>query len=47
MRAVGQGRGAHTASEWYHPGGRDLGLKRILLSLLLLMRDAGLARGSL
>ena len=43
--AGGQGRGAHTPSEWYHPGGRDLGLKRIMLTLFLLMRDADLARG--
>jgi tripeptide aminopeptidase len=43
--AGGQGRGAHTPSEWYHPGGRDLGLKRIFLTLVLLMRDAALARG--
>jgi tripeptide aminopeptidase len=37
--AGGQGGGAHTPQEWYKPEGRDLGLKRILLTLLLLMRD--------
>lgn len=40
--AGGQGGGAHTAAEWYHPEGRDLGLKRIFLTLCLLMRDAEL-----
>ncbi|HSW50457.1 MAG TPA: M20/M25/M40 family metallo-hydrolase, partial [Bryobacteraceae bacterium] len=38
----GQGGGAHTPSEWFHPRGRDLGLKRIMLTLGLLMRDAAL-----
>jgi acetylornithine deacetylase/succinyl-diaminopimelate desuccinylase-like protein len=37
--AGGQGGGAHTAAEWFHPEGRDLGLKRILLTLVLLLRD--------
>ncbi len=36
--AGGQGGAAHTPSEWYHPEGRDLGLKRILLTLVLTMR---------
>jgi acetylornithine deacetylase/succinyl-diaminopimelate desuccinylase-like protein len=36
--AGGLGGGAHTTAEWYRPEGRDLGLKRILLTLLLLMR---------
>ena len=35
----GVGGGAHTAQEWFRPEGRDLGLKRILLVLLLLMRE--------
>ena len=35
----GAGGGAHTAQEWFRPEGRDLGLKRILLLLLLLMRE--------
>jgi tripeptide aminopeptidase len=39
--AGGQGGGAHTPSEWYRPEGRDLGLKRILLTLALLMREGG------
>jgi hypothetical protein len=37
--AGGQGGGAHTYQEWYNPEGRDLGLKRILLALSLLLRD--------
>ena len=37
--AGGLGGGAHTPQEWFSPEGRDLGLKRILLTLLLLMRD--------
>jgi acetylornithine deacetylase/succinyl-diaminopimelate desuccinylase-like protein len=32
----GSGGGAHTLQEWFDFGGRDLGLKRILLTLLLL-----------
>ena len=35
----GAGGGAHTTQEWYRPEGRDLGLKRLLLTLLLLMRN--------
>jgi len=38
--AGGLGGGAHTSQEWFSPEGRDLGLKRILLTLLLLMRDS-------
>jgi tripeptide aminopeptidase len=37
--AGGQGGGAHTTQEWFKPEGRDLGLKRILLTLCLLLRD--------
>jgi acetylornithine deacetylase/succinyl-diaminopimelate desuccinylase-like protein len=37
--AGGQGGGAHTASEWFQPEGRELGLRRILLALCLLLRD--------
>jgi di/tripeptidase len=37
--AGGQGGGAHTAQEWFKPEGRDLGLKRILLTLWLLLRE--------
>ena len=40
----GVGGGAHTTQEWYRPEGRDLGLKRILLLLLMLMRDPGGSR---
>jgi tripeptide aminopeptidase len=36
--AGGSGGGAHTATEWYHPEGRDLGLRRILLILCHLLR---------
>jgi acetylornithine deacetylase/succinyl-diaminopimelate desuccinylase-like protein len=36
--AGGLGGGAHTSGEWFSPAGRDLGLKRILLTLLMLMR---------
>lgn len=35
--AGGQGGGAHTASEWYQPEGRELGLRRILLAACLLL----------
>jgi acetylornithine deacetylase/succinyl-diaminopimelate desuccinylase-like protein len=35
--AGGQGAGAHTASEWYLPEGRELGLRRIMLALCLLL----------
>jgi di/tripeptidase len=37
--AGGQGGGAHTMSEWYRSEGRDLGLKRVLLTAALLLRD--------
>jgi acetylornithine deacetylase/succinyl-diaminopimelate desuccinylase-like protein len=37
--AGGQGGGAHTPSEWFHPEGRELGLRRILITLCLAMRD--------
>jgi tripeptide aminopeptidase len=37
--AGGQGGGAHTAQEWFKPEGRDLGLKRVLLTLCLLLRE--------
>ena len=39
--AGGVGGGAHTTQEWYRPEARDLGLKRIFLTLLLLMRNSG------
>jgi di/tripeptidase len=37
--AGGLGGGAHTPSEWYHPEGRETGLRRVFLLLCLLMRD--------
>ncbi len=37
--AGGAGGGAHTTQEWYRPEGRDLGLKRIFLTLLLMMNE--------
>ena len=39
--AGGTGGGAHTIHEWYDPGGRDLGLKRILLLTLALAGVSG------
>lgn len=41
LGAGGVGGGAHTTQEWFSPDGRDLGLKRIFLTLLLLLRNAG------
>ncbi len=38
--AGGSGGGAHTSDEWFNPEGRDIGLKRIFLTLLLLLRGA-------
>lgn len=35
--AGGSGGGAHTPAEWFHPEGRELGLRRILLILSLLL----------
>jgi acetylornithine deacetylase/succinyl-diaminopimelate desuccinylase-like protein len=43
--AGGLGGGAHTSGEWFSPDGRDLGLKRILLTLLMLMRTAAGSKG--
>lgn len=37
----GQGGGAHTSAEWFSPEGRDLGLRRILLALCLLLGENG------
>ena len=39
LGAGGSGGGAHTASEWFHPDGRDLALRRVLLLLLHLARQ--------
>jgi di/tripeptidase len=38
--AGGQGGGAHTPGEWYSTDGRELGLRRVLLLLCLLLADA-------
>jgi acetylornithine deacetylase/succinyl-diaminopimelate desuccinylase-like protein len=43
--AGGLGGGAHTTQEWFRPEGRDLGLKRIFLTILQLLR--GTPAGSL
>ena len=37
--AGGHGGGAHTTSEWYRPTGRDLGLKRALLTAAVLLTN--------
>jgi acetylornithine deacetylase/succinyl-diaminopimelate desuccinylase-like protein len=41
--AGGEGGGAHTPAEWYHPRGREIGLKRILLAAALLWKIEGTA----
>jgi tripeptide aminopeptidase len=38
--AGGHGGGAHTPAEWFQPEGRELGLRRILLALCLLLAGA-------
>ena len=38
--AGGSGGGAHTAGEWYQPQGRDLGLKRVLLTAAMLLQSS-------
>ena len=43
--AGGHGGGAHTPQEWFHPEGRELGLKRILLTLALLLGDLDAGAG--
>jgi di/tripeptidase len=35
--AGGQGGGAHTPAEWFHPEGREVGLRRIFLAIALLL----------
>jgi|HigsolmetaAR202D_1030399.scaffolds.fasta_scaffold05258_5 Acetylornithine deacetylase/Succinyl-diaminopimelate desuccinylase and related deacylases len=37
--AGGSGGGAHTPGEWFHPEGRELGLRRVFLTLCLLLRS--------
>jgi acetylornithine deacetylase/succinyl-diaminopimelate desuccinylase-like protein len=39
LGAGGQGGGAHTQQEWYQPDGREMGLRRILLTLAALAED--------
>jgi di/tripeptidase len=41
--AGGQGGGAHTPAEWFHPEGREVGLRRVLLTLYLLTSDGKVA----
>lgn len=41
--AGGHGGGAHTSAEWYRPTGRDLGLKRVLLTAAALLSAPGAA----
>jgi acetylornithine deacetylase/succinyl-diaminopimelate desuccinylase-like protein len=43
--AGGQGGGAHTPSEWFHPEGREFGLQRILLTICLLRSEQFQAAG--
>jgi len=45
--AGGQGGGAHTPQEWFHPEGRELGLKRILLTLAVLVHQLETAKTEL
>jgi len=42
--AGGQGGGAHTPGEWYSPEGRELGLRRIVLLIALLIADVASGR---
>jgi acetylornithine deacetylase/succinyl-diaminopimelate desuccinylase-like protein len=42
--AGGAGGGAHTQAEWYRPDGRDLGLKRILLTAALMLWRDGMSQ---
>jgi di/tripeptidase len=44
--AGGQGGGAHTLQEWYQPDGRELGLRRILLTLAALAQNDTAAEAS-
>lgn len=40
--AGGSGGGAHTMEEWFHPDGREAGLRRAALLLYLLLTDSAL-----
>lgn len=37
--AGGHGGGAHTPNEWFHPDGREIGLRRVLLILFCLLLE--------
>jgi tripeptide aminopeptidase len=39
--AGGAGGGAHTTTEWYSPEGRDIGLRRVVLLLGLMLGESG------
>lgn len=39
--AGGEGGGAHTTAEWYSPEGREIGLRRVLLLLGLMLAESG------
>jgi di/tripeptidase len=39
--AGGEGGGAHTTAEWYSPEGRDIGLRRVVLLLGLMLGEPG------
>lgn len=39
--AGGQGGGAHTPAEWFHPKGREQGLRRIALAVCLTLAEPG------
>jgi hypothetical protein len=38
--AGGAGGGAHTPAEWYSPEGREIGLRRVLYMLGLMLAEA-------
>lgn len=40
LGAGGSGGGAHTDGEWFHPEGREVGLRRIFLALCLLLKSS-------
>jgi acetylornithine deacetylase/succinyl-diaminopimelate desuccinylase-like protein len=45
LGAGGIGGGAHTSQEWFSPDGRDLGLKRIFLTLTAMLRNGAGGNG--
>ena len=45
LGAGGIGGGAHTTQEWFSPDGRDLGLKRVFLTLTLMLRNGAGGNG--